>query len=510
MQSKIKWLALLAVVAMLMVLMTGMALAAPAADTDGDGISDDLEAPFAAVCYQYDKFDTDGDTIGDGAELTAGTNPCSKDSDNDGLNDDVETDTGLFVDLNDTGTDPMNPDTDGDGIPDGYEAGKALQCGNMKPTDPTDANIDDDSANPGLQSDGLSNKQEYMGWDGNNNPTGFGPTDPCNRDGDKDGMMDGTEVNKAFGVVTNPWDPDTDDDGLCDGTEWNTNQWLPKIARPVEAAAIVGGGSVWLLPPGTLPGSVATNICKTQLDFTDLKGDFGSNPTVKDSDGDTVPDGVEASGGLNWWPIAVPTAPVLPEVPGYMSDPNVKDTDGDSLDDNTELLYTGKYGANMDPTHIDTDGDGMPDWYEFARTTCGFGGLDPTYNDGKGDVDGDGLTNIQEYKADPMAGPLAPAPTKFDACKVDTDADGMNDGWEYYFSIGAGGKCMDPSKNDTAADVDVVGVKKNPDGASNLLEYLGPERRGTRQAPGPGPGCGQVLLPAPGRLHQPLQPGHRR
>lgn len=43
------------------------------------------------------------------------------DSDMDGLDDVVETNTGIFIDANDTGTDPNNPDTDGDGLEDGEE-----------------------------------------------------------------------------------------------------------------------------------------------------------------------------------------------------------------------------------------------------------------------------------------------------------------------------------------------------------------------------------------------------
>ncbi len=43
------------------------------------------------------------------------------DSDGDGLPDEVETNTGVFVDANDTGTDPDNPDTDGDGVSDAIE-----------------------------------------------------------------------------------------------------------------------------------------------------------------------------------------------------------------------------------------------------------------------------------------------------------------------------------------------------------------------------------------------------
>ena len=53
--------------------------------------------------------DTDGDSIGDA------TDP---DDDNDGLDDTVETNTGVYVDANNTGTNPLSADTDGDGFSD--------------------------------------------------------------------------------------------------------------------------------------------------------------------------------------------------------------------------------------------------------------------------------------------------------------------------------------------------------------------------------------------------------
>jgi len=49
------------------------------------------------------------------------TATAALDSDNDGLLDSVETNTGVFVDENNTGTDPNDPDTDDDGINDGDE-----------------------------------------------------------------------------------------------------------------------------------------------------------------------------------------------------------------------------------------------------------------------------------------------------------------------------------------------------------------------------------------------------
>jgi hypothetical protein len=89
--------------------------------------------------------------------VSPGIHPCT-DSDNDGLCNAQETNTGLYVDINDTGTDPNNPDTDSDGMADGWEVTYELD-----PLDDQDANEDDDQ-------DGYANLEEYE--------RGTDPTDP--------------------------------------------------------------------------------------------------------------------------------------------------------------------------------------------------------------------------------------------------------------------------------------------------------------------------------------------
>lgn len=56
------------------------------------------------------------------------------DSDGDGLNDEFETNTGVFVSKTDTGTDPLVADTDDDGVGDWYE----VYASYTDPTDPGD------------------------------------------------------------------------------------------------------------------------------------------------------------------------------------------------------------------------------------------------------------------------------------------------------------------------------------------------------------------------------------
>lgn len=124
------------------------------ADTDGDGLRDDMEIRLG---LDPNDWDTDNDMLVDGNELAAdrqstdghfvdtdndgvdGTpdgpivphpgppGPEPEDTDGDSINDDVE---------EDIGTDPNNPDTDGDGLFDGQEIKMGL--------DPNDYDTDND------------------------------------------------------------------------------------------------------------------------------------------------------------------------------------------------------------------------------------------------------------------------------------------------------------------------------------------------------------------------------
>jgi len=100
----------------------------------------------------------------------------------------------------------------------------------------------------------------------------------------------------------------------------------------------------------------------------------------------------------------------------YGTDPTNWDTDGDGLPDDVEV------DAGTDPLVQDTDADGLTDFYEIN-----VHGTDPLNEDTDGDdfFDRDEVNSIawpdgNDYEIDPTL--------------ADTDGDGENDNWEYYFS----------------------------------------------------------------------------
>ena len=89
-----------------------------------------------------DKFSTEATPIENieigGIEIGSYTPPSTPvDTDGDGLDDSVETNTGIYVSPTDTGTDPNSSDTDGDGVPDGLELTEGTD-----PSDPDDPSVD--------------------------------------------------------------------------------------------------------------------------------------------------------------------------------------------------------------------------------------------------------------------------------------------------------------------------------------------------------------------------------
>ncbi|MCF7794206.1 MAG: OmpA family protein [Candidatus Cloacimonetes bacterium] len=145
-------------------------------DDDGDGIGNRKDK-----CPNLPE-DFDGFEDEDGCP--------DYDNDGDGLDDVVETNTGTYVNRNNTGTNPNDSDTDNDTISD-YDEVYTYGSNPLK----------QDSDN-----DGISDEEEVNNYG----------TNPASADTDKDGLNDYDEL---FVYYTDPLLPDTDGDGFVDGRD---------------------------------------------------------------------------------------------------------------------------------------------------------------------------------------------------------------------------------------------------------------------------------------------------
>ncbi|KQW53265.1 hypothetical protein ASC77_02955 [Nocardioides sp. Root1257] len=214
-------------------------------------------------------------------------------------------------------------------------------------------------------------------------------------DSDGDGLSDDEETSGSAndGYGNEPTDPakaDTDGDGVDDGDE---------VAADTDPNR--GGG-----------GTGAGQPSATDLDGDGLANtaepDYGTDPTVADTDGDGLVDGREVS--------------------GTHTKPTVADTDKDGLKDGTEAIR-----LHTDPRRKDTDRDGLTDGREVRKTHTR-----PT----RKDTDRDGLTDGREVRK-----------THTRPTRKDTDRDGLGDGREVLRPAASYPRChTNPKKADTDRD----------------------------------------------------------
>lgn len=485
------------------------------ADTDGDGLPDGQET---LTGTSPAKADTDGDGLPDGWEVSNGLDPLSADG-NEGDAGDPDGDGVDNLNEYGLGTDPNLPDTDGDGLSDGEEA----VC------------ISFASPLPWLEFTALTNLTDAITNSCNNCISIRLPTSVT--------VQQETVTNitvDARGVVyfnragyANPEHSRSAIDFDCDTADTNcftvapywsclflSNESTPSSVK--FGTATVGANGYYVLECLNLYkdlNSYETNSISFQMAFptghvdrvcvryANLVGDgmdgrsasigfqdfnaresvsycswdycmvydglalsfvtgYGSNPLSADTDGDGLPDGVE--------------------VGTYGGDPRLGDTDGDGLTDSQEVAI----GTSLN--NPDSDGDGLLDGWEVANQ---LNPLSSFGNDGaEGDIDGDGLTNLQEQShggnprsADTDGDGLSDAleiangtdigkadsdndgltdrqevDSGYDPLDPDMDGDGMPDGWEVTHGLNP--------RSATGDD----GATGDPDhdGLSNIDEYL--------------------------------------
>jgi len=194
------------------------------------------------------------------------------DDDNDGLPNGVETDTGVYVDEEDTGTDPDDDDSDEDGLTDGDEV-------YVSNTDPNDPDSDDDNLLDGVE----TNTGVYNGPE----DTGSDPNDP---DTDNDGLIDGDEVliyatdpTKPDDITDVYWDQDTTSVVITFASEEGVNYELERA----EADAYADGLTWSSLPGDTLTGTAGQDVFADDLTVNPLTAAFRFYRVKREDDTNT-------------------------------------------------------------------------------------------------------------------------------------------------------------------------------------------------------------------------------
>ena len=292
--------------------------------------------------------------------------------------------------------------------------------------------------------------------------TGIGPglysnlelMDPMANDSDADGMLDGWEVRYGLDP-TDPWDALLDADG--DGVNLDSDPINERLWR---------------------------NLDEFRYTARTSNGYNATDPRVVDSDNDGVGDGAEYFGLFHEF---------TPLWCHYTNQYDYEHVCDDAAGQAANATYLSSLGIDTgtDATNPDSDGDGMPDGWEIENrrwigsTFTGSNNwtMDPMDSaDANWDADGDGLSNLCEYqwtliKDAGMAGDLleshfeteeaAAAWADSDPNNVDSDGDGLPDGWE------ARGACT--------WDVSRVGINplngsdafENPDGDGYDINHNG-------------------------------------
>ncbi len=379
-----------------------------------------------------------------------------------------------FDDLGDQ-SDPLQKDTDGDGIQDDVEFKPGCNCSGEGVESGRDGYVNDDDSDD----DGLQDGAEYdrFGSDdvgeagvlpvlGNDGELHDDPVcSLCDPDSDGDGLLDGEETF----IGTDPLDWDSDDDGLSDREELQTYFTDPNDDDTDDDQA---DGNVAARDPDTAPlldgfdgteAIQALSDCEEALSGT-AHPPFGNwydetDPLQRDTDGDGLGDAIEFKVGCScsttgWCDCpAAPWTYADPNYYGVVYDPirdgyaNSSDSDEDGLRDGEDVyedlakadvdfpgkVFTirGEHCTDLrlreqqdDGIHSicdrDSDGDGLLDGEEFA---IGTDWLD-------WDTDDDGRNDWHEHTGGEQVTSADPIPT--DPFDPDTDDDGLLDSAEVF------------------------------------------------------------------------------
>lgn len=268
--------------------------------------------------------------------------------------------------------------------------------------------------------------------DAGSNPNGDPPTDPIRQPDPND---------------RNNIGKDSDCDGMSDAEEFTSTYGGGLRTDPANYDSDGDG-----IPDGIEAGRSEDIDAECPATWKDADTNTRTNPTNADSDGDCIPDGAEdknKNGRLD----------------NGETDPTAADSDADGLNDGAEdTNCNGTVDANeLNPANADSDNDGIRDGVETRVT-----GTDPRNPDSDGDGIPDGAEDINQN------GVVDPGETSPSSPDSDQDGDGIADGRE----TANGYNPNDPDMDDdglcdgarTVAGVCVSGEDRNGNGRVDVGE----------------------------------------
>lgn len=471
-----------------------------AEDSDGDQLPDNWEEIYSPgdLTVLTGSSDGDGDGLNSLAELRSSTDPTKTDTDEDGLPDGVETNTGVFVSASNTGTDPLRKDMDGDGRDDGDEINGSPSSDVFIADTDDDGFLDgfeassghdpsDPNENPAITAFAQSNL-DFSGFQGDLN-WNYGyrnfTADGGGADYDPEAsFVEFTETEftgSQWDLNTAPAAPwtelgteNTHPNGSNNSeVHWTIRRWVASDLTTVTPLAFhwhtrksnTGGGN-------GVTGALhidGKEVDKATIAFNDDQGvlrtyyaniapgdivDLVLRPTGTNGD-----DSDGSDGSINWLLVDPVLPPVALQPDGSTFIPaGASDTDADGIPDAWERLYFANDLSKL-TREGDGDGDGLSDLLEFQRDS------NPTL----ADTDGEGLSDLVETASGIF---VSIEDTGSDPKKADTDGDGLSDREEVFGSPQTNPNKVD-SDGDTFSDSDEIGSGTDPnDGNDNVLSFV--------------------------------------